>query len=62
MPQQEPQEVVHPISFGVGRFHFLLTRRRQRRGVTFTLGRGHASCNTKAATSTSPRWRLFANM
>src|SRR5258707_15806822 len=47
MPQQEPQEVVHPISFGVGRFHFLLTRRRQRRGVTFTLGKGHASARRK---------------
>jgi len=31
----------------VGRFHFLLTRRRQRRGVTFTLGKGHASARRK---------------
>jgi hypothetical protein len=60
MPQQEPQEVVHPISFGVGRFHFLLTRRRQRRGVDLYIGEGSRQCKTKAATS--PRWRLFANM
>ena len=35
-----PQGVIHPISFGGGLFHFLLTRRRQHRGVTFSLGEG----------------------
>ncbi len=35
-----PQGVIHPISFGVGIFHFLLTRSREHRGVTFSLGEG----------------------
>jgi len=48
--------VIHPISFGVGLFHFLLTRRRQHRGVIFSLGEGH-ECKTKVVTT--PRWRLF---
>jgi len=48
--------VIHPISFGVASFHFLLTRSRQHRDVTFTLGRGHER-KTKAVTT--PRWRLF---
>jgi hypothetical protein len=49
-------EAFHPISFGVGLFHFLLTRSRQHRGVAFSLGEGR-ECKTKAVTS--PRWRLF---
>src|SRR6266550_5269602 len=33
---------IHPISFGVGLFHFLLTRGRQHRGCDlFFWGRGH---------------------
>jgi len=35
-----PQGVIHPISFGVGIFHFLLTRSHEHRGVTFSLGEG----------------------
>ena len=55
-PSIPPQGVIHPISFGVGIFHFLLTRGHEHRGVTFSLGEGH-ECKTKAVTS--PRWRLF---
>ncbi len=53
-----PQGVIHPFSFGVGIFHFLLTRSHEHRGVTFSLGEGH-DCKTRAVTS--PRRRLFAN-
>jgi hypothetical protein len=52
----------HPISFGVGLFHFLLTRSRQHRGVAFSLGGGvHPSAKTKAATSSPPVAAFFAN-
>ena len=57
-PSIPPEGVIHPISFGVGIFHFLLTRSHEHRGVTFSLGEGH-ECKTKAVTS--PRWRLFGN-